>query len=112
MLPSFCRDTIIRIRPGTREERGSTIPDWTDAEEIAISGCSMQPAATSLSQDGRVAGITDGFTAYVPKSADIRAGDRIAFKGKIYAINGDPREWPSATGALEHIQLNLTRWTG
>lgn len=112
MLPSFCKQTVVRLRPGETTSRGSVIPDWEHVSELAISGCSMQPASTSLSQDGRVLGISDGFTCYMPADADVQAGDRIAFKGKIYAINGDPREWPSATGALDHIQLNLVRWTG
>ena len=51
-------------------------------------------------------------TAYVPKDADIIAGDRIEYKGKPYTINGEPRAWPSASGGLDHIQLNLMRWSG
>ena len=71
----------------------------------------MQPASTSLSQDGRVLGINDGWTAYVPEGTDAKAGDRIEFDGQTFEINGAPRKWtgPSRTS---HIQLNLVRREG
>ena len=116
---SFWRDTITRIRPGTKTERGSTVPDWEHATTKDVSGCSVQPASTSLSEDGRVMALADGLTAYVPKDMQpvsrqilFTAGDRIEYNGKTYTINGDPRQWPSATGGLDHIQLNLMRWSG
>lgn len=112
MLLSFYRQTVTRVRPKTKESRGSTIPDWDNVDSLEIPGCSMQPASTSLSMDGRILGISDGFTCYMPADADVKAGDHILFNGKTYEINGDPREWPSATGRLDHIQLNLTRWAG
>lgn len=112
MLPSFMRQTIIRVRPGTKTLRGSEVPDWTNATRAIIPGCSVQPASTSLSQDGRVLAITDGLTAYIPADADVKAGDRIEYAGDTYTINGAPRVWPSASGGLDNIQLNLERWSG
>lgn len=112
MLPSFCKQTVTRIRPGTKTSRGSSIPDWGHASTTQISGCSMQPAGTSLSQDGRVLGISAGFTLYAPPDADIKAGDRISHDGNVYTINGDVRPWPSATGKLDHLLINLERWQG
>lgn len=112
MLPSFCRQTVTRIRPGIKGERGSDVFDWENAESIEIPGCSMQPASTSLSEDGRVLGISDGFTCYLPETADVQAGDRIQFGGNVYDINGDVRIWPSATGTLDHIICNLVRRSG
>ena len=112
MLPSFCRQTVTRVRPATTTSRGSTVPDWTNATTKDIKGCSMQPAGTSLSQDGRVLGIMDGFTCFMPADADVQAGDHIVFGSDTYEINGEIREWPSATGALDHIELNLVRYAG
>ena len=113
MLPSFCNQEITRIRPGTRELRGSIVPDWSEDKitKLVIKGCSIQPATTSLSQDGRVLGITEGLTAYVPDGTDVIAGDRILFDGQTFTINGDPKKWPGAF-SLAHIQLNLIRWEG
>ena len=113
MLPTFCTQEIIRIRPSTTTSRGSTIPDWSPDKITTktIGGCSVQPSTTTLSQDGRVLGISEQWTAYLPEGSDVQAGDRIQFGGKIYTINGEPRVW---TGAFSrsHIQLTLTLWEG
>lgn len=112
MLPSFYRQTITRIRPGIKESRGSSIPDWENYEALTIGGCNVQPTGTTLSQDGRVEGISDGQIAYTPITADIKAGDRIEYDGEVYAIEGEPRRWTSASGTLDHLILNLKRWQG
>lgn len=112
MLPTWATDTITRIRPATKTVRGSETYDWNNASELTISGCSVQPAGTSLSQDGRVQGIMDGFTCYAPPGADIIADDRIRYNGNVYTINGEPRSWTSPTGRVSHLLLNLERWDG
>ena len=112
MLPTWAQDTVTRLRPGTIDRRGSTEPDWTNATELAISGCSMQPASTTLSQDGRVLGISDGYTCYFPPGTDVIAGDRIRYAGNTYAIIGEPRGWASPSGRVSHIVAQLERWTG
>lgn len=109
---SWMNDTVTRVRAGVKTVRGSTIPDWDDASTKDIDGCSMQPASTSLSEDGRVLGIMDGYTLYAPADADIVAGDRIQFGGNTYTITGDVRRWGSPTGRLAHLVVNLARWTG
>ena len=111
MLPSFCRDTVTRIRPGTQTLRGSTVPDWSKATTKDIYGCSMQPSTTSLSQDGRVLGILDEYTLFTPPDANIEAGDRIQFNGQVYEIDGDVRVQPAAM-RLEHIEIRLRRYSG
>jgi len=113
MLPSFAKQTIYRIRPGTKTERGSVIPDWSPdkVDRLMITGCSVQPAATSTSLDGRVLGVSESYTAYIPENSDVKAGDHIEFEGDVFAINGEPKHWPGAFN-LSHIQLNLVRWEG
>lgn len=111
-LPSWAVDTVTRLRSTVTIERGTTYPDWTNASTVAISGCSMQPAGTSLSQDGRIQGITDGYTCYMPPGSDVMAGDRIQYNGNTYTINGEPRIWNSPTGSVSNIVLNLERWEG
>lgn len=113
MLPSFCNQEITRIRPGITDSRGSNIPDWSPeaVDTLKISGCSVQPAATSMTQDGRVLGITEGLTAYLPEGSDVIAGDHILFEGQVYAINGEPKKW-AAPFTRSNIQLNLIRWEG
>lgn len=113
MLPTFCTQEVTRIRPGTKTSRDSTVFDWS-ADKITtltIPGCSVQPATTTLSQDGRVLGISEQWTAYLPEGSDVQAGDRIQFDGKTYTINGEPKRWTGAFGC-SNIQLTLTLWEG
>lgn len=109
---SWANQTITRIRPGVKTVRGSDIRDWENAEEKDITGCSMQPAGNTLSQNNHEVGIFDGYTCYCPADADIQAGDRIRFDGQIFEINGEPNRWTSATGNLDNMLLNLVRWSG
>jgi len=113
MLPSFCTQEITRIRPATKTSRGSAIPDWSadKVTTLVIKGCSIQPAGTSLSEDGRVLGLYEGLTAYLPEGSDVMAGDRILYDGKTYTINGEPKKWTGAR-MLSNIQLNLVLWEG
>lgn len=113
MLPSFCNESITRIRPGTKTLRGSEVPDWSESKvnTLTISGCSVQPATTSLSMDGRVLAINEQMTAFLPEGSDVLAGDRIVYNGETYEINGEPKRWTGAVN-LSNIQLNLTRWEG
>ncbi len=110
-LLSFWTQSITRLRPGTKTERGSAVYDWSDPDVLVIDGCSVQPTNATLTQDGRVQGISDGLTVYAPADADIKAGDRIQYGGSVYTIDGDPLIWPGAA-RLQHIQLNLKRWRG
>lgn len=112
MLPTFFNKSVVVIKPGSKSVRGQTVPDWDNSSQITISNCSMQPASTTLSQDGRVLAVTDRFTCYMPANVNVSAGDRIAYNNKIYTVDGDPRDWESASGRLDHIELNLIRYRG
>ena len=109
---AWTNDTITRLRPDTKVSRGSQIFDWEKADELTINSCSMQPASTSLDTNGRVLGVSDGYTLYTPLNADIKAGDRIMYNNEYYEINGEPRAWKSPFGAVEHLVVNLMRYYG
>ena len=111
-LPSWANETVIRLRPKTKTVRGSEIQDWSNPIEAIITGCSMQPAGTALSQDGRIQGITDGYTCFLPPEADVKAGDRIRYNDVVYTITGEPRVWHSPSERVSNMQLSLERWSG
>ena len=111
-IPSWCQQVITILRPGTTTSRGSSVYDWSSPSSWVVSNCSVQPASTGLSQDGRVLGISEGYTVYLPPGTDVRAGDRIEFEGDTYTILGEPKLWVSATGRVSHIQLSIERWSG
>lgn len=112
MFVSFARQSIKRIRPGVKTLRGSDVPDWSNASELVISGCSVQPSGTSLSFDGRVLAVNDSMTCFCPANSDIKAGDRIEYDGQTYTIDGEPRKWQSVSGRIDSLQITLERWSG
>jgi hypothetical protein len=71
----------------------------------------MQPASTTLSEDGRVLGISDLYTLFAPPDADIEAGDRIEFNDLTYTLVGDVRMQPAAN-RLHHKEISLRRYHG
>jgi len=112
MLPSFARESVIRLRAGTITERGSEIPDWSNPAQAIIDGCLVQPASTTLTQDGRIEGISEGLTVYFPPGTDVASGDRIAYDGQVYIIAGEIKKWKSPSGAVSNLQASLERWKG
>lgn len=111
-IPSWCDQEVTILRPGTTISRGSTVYDWSSPQSWVVGNCSVQPASTGLSQDGRVLGISEGFTVYLPPGTDVKAGDRVVFEDETYTIIGKPKPWKSATGRVSHIQLSIERWSG
>lgn len=112
MLPSFCRDSIIRVRAGVKESRGSKIPDWESATRIVINNCSVQPATSSISMDGRVLGLIDSYNVFCNPGVDVLAGDHIIFEGQTFTVTEAPRNWKSATGIVSSVQFTMTLWRG
>ncbi|OXM99880.1 hypothetical protein [Bifidobacterium vansinderenii] len=113
MLPSFCTDTVSVFRAPLVEDRGAQIRDWNHATSHDIGGCSVQPANTSLMLDQpRETNTVIRFTAFLPPDADVEPGDKIIYRNREYAIDGEPFHWPSATGNLDYTLLNLVDWEG
>ena len=113
-LPSWANDSVTRVRPATVERRGSMVPDWSPDKvtELVITGCSVQPSTTTLTQDGRILGITDAYTCYLPPGSDVIAGDKIIWNSKDYQVMGEPRAWRSPTDMVSSLQVQLERWSG
>ena len=105
MLPNWATQTITRLRPTAKTSRGSTVHDWTNPSSLVISGCSVQPTTTGLSQDGRVLGISEGLTIYCPPGSDIVAGDRIEYGGNVYTITDQCRKVARLMGVQITIQF-------
>lgn len=112
MIPSFCSQSITRIRAGEKESRGSTIPDWDNPTTATISPCSVQPSTSTVSLDGRVLGISDSYTVYCNPNEDVKAGDRIVFDGETFEVNEEPRKWTSPSGLVSSLQFTMVRYDG
>lgn len=118
MLPSFCRKTITVIHPGSKVERGTTIPDWKKVTKHTVKGCSMQPSSTDSTQVRNMRLVpsvnsTDtAFTLFMPPNSPIQSGDRVVVDGKTWSVDGEPMTWESASGALTHTVVELRRYRG
>ena len=110
-LPTFCRDVLTITRPGVKDSRGVSIPDWDNTTTHTISGCSVQPQDTDTVFDAREAIIVHA-KLFLPPGADIQAGDKVTFDGVDYAILGKPLPITSPTGHLSHIRAALVDWEG
>lgn len=109
---SFATQTVVVIRPAWINERGDLVPDWAHAAEHTISRCRVQP----VSGDETVSTTRDAtvwrWALFAPVGADIQPRDRIRWGGDLYDVAGDVRRWTSATGALAHAEVSLTRVEG
>lgn len=112
MIPSFCNQTITRLRASTKESRGTIIPDWSNPNTKDISPVSVQPSASSISLDGRVLGVSDSYTVYCNPDADVLVGDRIIFQNNTYQVDEEPRVWNSPTGKISSKQFTMIRYKG
>lgn len=112
MLPSFCSQSITRLRAGIKNSRGSDIPDWEHATSSTISPVSVQPSSSSISMDGRVLGVSDSWTVYCNPGVDVLAGDHIEFDGETYLVNEAPRKWTSPSGLVSSLQFTMVKYSG
>jgi len=85
--------------------------DWTDPDELTLTGFSVQPQAAPEVIDGDLArdSVTTRYLCIGPIS-DVIATDRIVFAGQTYEVDGDPLVW--ATGILDHVEFFITRDAG
>lgn len=112
MLPSFCRQTVTRLRAPYIEQRGTKVRDWSNPDQLEVTGCSVQGTTGSTTWTDDRHPVTAGATLYAPPGADIVDGDRIVYNGTTYAVDGAPVEWQSPTGMVDHVTANLTTWRG
>lgn len=112
MIPSFCNQSITRLRAGQKNSRGTIIPDWSNPNTLTLSPVSIQPSASSVSLDGRVLGVTDSYTVYCNLDADVLVGDRIVFENNTYTVDEEPRVWNSPTGRVSNKQFTMIRYKG
>lgn len=109
---SWHLDTVVVVRAATITDRyGDTIPDWAGATETTVPGCRVVPAGGTENIVDRQQ-LTRRWVLYAPLDADITAADRIRWDGADYDIDGEIRQWRSATGALGHIEADLVRMEG
>ncbi|KAA8831468.1 hypothetical protein EMO89_01665 [Bifidobacterium tissieri] len=113
-LPSWCSQTVAIRRAPLVSERGSRIPDWTHATSHPVSGCSVQPASATMTEDAqRVDGRSIRYVLYLPPTADIEDTDHVILPDGEYVIVDGMLRWEDIlSGGLDHLQCRLARWEG
>lgn len=108
--------SLTRVRPGTRVDRGgNTVPDWAAATRTEISRLSVQPLTQKETADAeRTAVVTGWRVLSEPGTApDIRSTDRVEFDGMTLEVVGEVARWPDPLdGGVHHIEVTLQRATG
>lgn len=109
---SFKTQVITVIRPGTRIERGDTIPDWVTATTHTVPGCSVQPDGGDEVTDRSRDAIVRRWKIMGPPGADITPLDRVRWDGADYNVDGPISNWSSPSGALAHTEFAIQRVEG
>lgn len=102
---------ITRLRGTTTTDGyGNPAVSWTDPDELAIAGCSVQPTKPNTEYvDGRQA-LEDRTDVWAAAGSDVLGGDRILHAGRTYEIVGHPEVWDFP--GLGHIRFVMRRVTG
>lgn len=112
-LPTFCKDTVTVLRPGTKVQRGVSLPDWDHATPHVIHGCSLQEGASATDfGDAQRNAIASDAMLLAPPNADIKDGDRVLFDSRTWTVDGVPDSIKSPTGRVSHVRARLKEWRG
>lgn len=109
---SFFRDSVTVVRAPLENRNGGNYRDWSNATEFTISNVQVTARAPSQDFMGRTLNVTDSRTLRANYEADIREGDRVAYDGNIYEVDGEVFHTKSPTGRVSTTRCTLTRWTG
>ena len=109
---SFFRDTVTIIRAPLEMRNGSEYRNWNNATSHELEHVQVTAAGTSRDFAGRTESITDRRTLRANYDADIQEGDRVAFDGNLYEIDGEVFHTKSPTGRAASTRCTLMRWKG
>lgn len=116
-LMKRAQEPVVVLAPVMVAEYGQQVADWSQAPaETTVPGCIVQPVAgpqvdllpNRNAASGALSVLAPAGTV-VPAAARVRVPSR---PGRDYEVLGEPRLWPSPTGALDHVELVLLRVEG
>ena len=100
------------IHPAWTDDRGTDVPDWTNATRVVESGWRFTPLSASEVTDYGRQGVVTMLKGTGPVDTSLTAHDRIAIDGVAWECEGQPQVWPSLTGSLAHVEVVLRQVTG
>ncbi len=95
--------TLLRRTYGPPDADG--VPT-TVVEEVELDGYNVQPVGTAESV-GLERVVTSRWRVSGPLTDQIRAGDRVRWKGREYDVDGDPQHYEG--GAFDHTEFIIWR---
>ena len=113
MLPAL-REPVTVIRPAMVRQRGDLVADWDTAVEHEEPGCLIRPMQgeeTEVDNRRRNTVITR-WALSAPLEADLRASDRIRWRGQVYQVDGDPQPVSAQSPILHHIETQMYKVEG
>lgn len=104
-------DTITvqrRTVTGT-DDYGNDVTEWTEHQ---IPRCNVQPVPRPTEVLGGTDQVTEQWRLFAPIGSDIRADDRVVYRGTAYQVDGQPQEYVTTIGVADHMEAYLKRWQG
>ena len=111
-LPRFARQTVHWVIPGSIEERGEQVEDWSTASRVSVAGCSVQPGNGDRDFE-HSDGVTADYTVYLPPDAPVHRRGRMELPttdGE-FVLEGEPEPWIFGL-STDHIRVRLRRRDG
>ncbi|MFJ3507801.1 hypothetical protein [Streptomyces luteogriseus] len=110
--------SAVRVRAGEKTDRGGNkIPDWSPGavNRLTVTGLNIQPNNQSETGDEQRNAVVTGYRVQSAEgtSPDIKATDRIDWRGHLYEVDGEVAAWPELfTDTIHHIEFVMVRATG
>jgi len=114
----FFFDSLVRVRAGTRTDRGgNSVPDWSAGavNRLTVGQLNIQPATQTEGIDDTRTTATTGWRVQSEEGTrpDIKATDRLEWRGLTYEVDGEVGEWPDPLAdEVHHIEFTMVRATG
>ncbi|MEU2789016.1 hypothetical protein [Streptomyces sp. NPDC007100] len=111
-------DDFVRVRAGVKTDRGGNqVPDWSAGavSRLTVTDVNVQPNTQVETADPtRTVVVTGWRVQSAPGTApDVRAVDRIEWRGLLLEVEGEVAEWSDPTdGSPHHIEFTMQRATG
>lgn len=102
--------TIQRASLTTDATFGRQYRDWTSPATVTITDVSVQPFAEAENAVDREYTATR-MRLYAPSTTDIRAADRVVWRGATYEVDGEPQRWYDG-GQLDYVLAVIKRMAG
>lgn len=109
---SFFKDSVTVLRAPLVINSGMEKRDWSNAASHTVNRVQVVAQSTSRDYDGRVLNVSDRRTLRANYDADIKAGDRVIWKGETYEVDGEVFHTESPTGRVSSTRCTLARWSG